>query len=86
MLLHGGTILHIDNTLYYPKSHRNLLSFKDIRLNGHHIKIRDDGGIEYLCIIKHNLDIKYVMKKLSTLSSGLYYTCISIIEAHTAVN
>lgn len=33
MLLRGGIILHIDNALYSPKSHKNLLSFKDIRLN-----------------------------------------------------
>ena len=27
----GGTIFEIDDALYSPKSHRNLLSFKDIR-------------------------------------------------------
>lgn len=32
ILLLGGTKLHIDNALYSSKSHRNLLSFKDICL------------------------------------------------------
>lgn len=36
VLLRVGTILHINNALYSPKSHRNLLSFKDIRQNGYH--------------------------------------------------
>ena len=50
MLLHGGTILHIDNALYSPKSHRNLLSFKDICLNGYHIETWDDRGIEWISL------------------------------------
>lgn len=78
--------MHIDNALYSLKSHKNFLSFKDICLNGYHIETRDDRGIEYLCIIKHNSDIKYVLEKLPTLSSGLYYTYISTTEAHTTVN
>ena len=59
MLLYGGTILHIDNTLYSSKTRRNLLSFKDIHINGYHIEIRDDEGIEYLCIIKHMIYTKH---------------------------
>lgn len=50
------------------------------------IETGDDGGIEYLCVTKHNSDTKCVMRKLSALSSGLYYTYISTIEAHTTVN
>nr|KYP53265.1 hypothetical protein KK1_024892 [Cajanus cajan] len=34
ILLPGGTKLHIKNALYSFKSYRNLLSFKDIHLNG----------------------------------------------------
>ena len=30
LLLHGGTLLIIDNALYRSKSHRNFLSFKVI--------------------------------------------------------
>lgn len=38
ILLPEGTILHINIALYSSKSHRNLLSFKDIRSNGYHIE------------------------------------------------
>ena len=86
VLLSGGIILHIENALYSSKSNRNLLSFKDIRLNGYHIETKDDGGIEYLYITQQNLDKKCVMDKLPAFSSGLYYTYISTIEAHAIVN
>jgi len=42
--------LHIKNAFYSPKSNRNLLSFKDIRLKGYHIKTNNEGDIEYLYI------------------------------------
>lgn len=71
--------MHIDNALYFSKSHINLLSFKDIRLNGYHIERRDDEGIEYLCITKHNSYKKCVMEKLLIVSYGLYYTYNSTI-------
>jgi len=35
ILLPRDTILHIKNVFCSPKSNRNLLSFKDIRLNGY---------------------------------------------------
>lgn len=38
ILLPEGTNFLINNALYSPKSHRNLLSFKDIRLNDHPIE------------------------------------------------
>jgi hypothetical protein len=44
ILLYGGTKLHIKNALYSSKSYRNLLSFKNIRLNGYHIETRNEGG------------------------------------------
>lgn len=72
----GGTKLNIKNALYSFKSHRNLLSFKAIRINGYHIEIRDDRGIEYLCIRKHDLDKICVIEKLPTFSSSLYYTIL----------
>ena len=37
-ILPGGTRLSIVNALYSPKSQRNLLSFKDIRINGYHVE------------------------------------------------
>jgi len=41
ILLPRGTRLHIKNACYSPKSNRNLLSFKDIRLNRYHIEINN---------------------------------------------
>lgn len=64
----------------------NLLSFKDIRLNGYHVKTRYDGGIEYLYIIKHNLDKTCIMENLPVISLGLYYNCTSTIEARAIIN
>jgi hypothetical protein len=82
----GGTNLNIDNALYSPKSKRNLLSFRDIRLNGYHLETRNEESIEYLCITRHELDKTCVLEKLPTFSSSLYYTYISTIEAHAIVN
>jgi len=86
VILCGGTNLNIENALYSPKSHRNLLSFKDIRLNGYHIETRNERNVEYLYITRHNLDKISVVEKLPAFSSGLYYTYISAIEAHVIVN
>ena len=82
MLLHNGTRLYIKNTFYSPESARNLLSFKDIRLNGCHIETNSEGDKEYLNIVRHNLSRKCILEKLSSFSCGLYYTNISTIETH----
>jgi len=50
VLLPRGTRLYIKNAFYSPKSNRNLLSFKDIRLNGYYIETNNEGDIEYLYI------------------------------------
>jgi hypothetical protein len=84
--LYGGTQLYIDNALYSSKSNRNLLSFRDICLNGYHLETRNEGSIEYLCITRYELDKTCVLGKLPAFSSSLYYTYISKIEAHTIVN
>ena len=86
VILCGGTNLKIENALYSPKSHRNLLSFKDIRLNGYHIETRNERDVKYLYITRHNLDKISVVETLHVFSSGLYYTYISAIEAHVIVN
>ena len=86
ILLPGGTKLHIDSALYSPKSQRNLLSFKDIRKNGYHIETTNEGNIEYLYITMMIKDKKYILEKLPSFSSGLYYTYISTIEANANIN
>ena len=42
ILLHIGTKFIIEDTLFFTKSQRNLLSFKDIRLNGYHIETMNE--------------------------------------------
>ena len=38
IVLPNGTKFQIDDALYFNKSNRNLLSFKDFRRNGYHIE------------------------------------------------
>ncbi|KAB1998668.1 hypothetical protein ES319_D12G105500v1, partial [Gossypium barbadense] len=50
ILLPKGTKFFIDDALFSTNSKRNLLSFKDIRINGYHIENMDEKNIEYLYI------------------------------------
>ncbi|TYJ00922.1 hypothetical protein E1A91_A13G118400v1, partial [Gossypium mustelinum] len=47
ILLPKDTKIVIDDALYSTKSQRNLLSFKDIRLNGYHIETINEKIIEW---------------------------------------
>ena len=49
--LPNGTRFHINDALYSNKSRRNLLSFKDIRINRYHIVTMNEENVEYLYII-----------------------------------
>jgi len=64
VLLPRGTRLNIKNAFYSPKSNRNLLSFKDIRLNEYHIETNNEGDIEYLYITQIESNKKCVLEKL----------------------
>ncbi|TYJ40164.1 hypothetical protein E1A91_A04G120500v1 [Gossypium mustelinum] len=86
ILLPKGTEFIIDDTLYSTKSQRNLLSFKNIRLNRYHIETMNEKNVEYLYITSDECGKKYVLERLPTFSSGLYYTCISVIESHVTTN
>ena len=86
ILLPGGTKLFIDNALYSTKSKRNLLGFKDIRRNGYHVETKTEGNQEYLDITNIVSGKKCIVEKLSSLSSGLYYTFISTIEINVVIN
>ena len=44
IMLPCGTIFHINDALYSVRSRRNMLSFKDIRLNGYHIETTYDNN------------------------------------------
>ena len=53
IILPKGTKLILNNSMFSPKSRRNLMSFKDIRENGYHIKTIDEMNLEYLGITKN---------------------------------
>ena len=48
--LPNGTRFHINDALYSSKSRRNLLSIKDIHINGYHIETMNEDNVEYLYI------------------------------------
>ena len=50
IMIPKGTRFHINDALYSSKSTRNLLSFKDIRINGYHIETMNDGNKKCLYI------------------------------------
>ncbi|BBH02520.1 Disease resistance protein CC-NBS-LRR class family [Prunus dulcis] len=85
IMLLNGTILPIPDALYSFNSRRNLLSFKDIRLNSYHVETKKEENMEYLCITSSDTQ-KRILEKLCALSSGLYYTTIHSIEAHSVMD
>ncbi|GAV67070.1 hypothetical protein CFOL_v3_10579, partial [Cephalotus follicularis] len=85
-VLSNGTQIRITNALYSTKSRRNLLSFKDIRLNGYHFETTNENGKEYLYIVGNASGRKQILEKLSGLSSGLYIMKIRAIESHNVVD
>ena len=70
IMLPNGTILSIQNALYATRSTRNLLSFKDIRLNGYHIETKSAENVEYLCITSNDTQ-KRILEKLCGLSKWI---------------
>ncbi|TYJ15310.1 hypothetical protein E1A91_A10G175800v1, partial [Gossypium mustelinum] len=86
IVLPEGTKFIIDDALYSTKSQRNLLSFKDIRLNGYHIETMNEKNVEYLYITNVECGKKYVLERLPTFSSSLYCTHISAIKSHVTTN
>jgi hypothetical protein len=86
ILLPEGTKLIINDVLYSSKSRRNLLSFKDIRRNGYHIKTMTENNIKYLQIITIKYGQKIILEKMEALSSELYCTNISSIKSNMVSN
>lgn len=82
-LLPNKTHIHIQEALYSSKSTRNLLSFKDIRLNGFHVETTNENEKEYLLITSNTVDNKRVLEKFHSVSSGLYVTSIRVLESHS---
>ena len=86
IILPKGTKFCIHNALYSFKSRRNLISFKDIHLNGYHVETTNEGSDEYLYITSIISCQKLILEKLSAFSSGLYYTTIRTIESHVVMH
>jgi hypothetical protein len=86
IILPEGTKFCINDALYSFKSKRNLISFKDIRLNGYHVETTNEGNDEYLYITSIILGQKLILKKLLAFSSGLYYITIRTIESHVVMH
>jgi hypothetical protein len=86
IMLHNETRFIIDNVLFFTKSMRNLLNFKDIRLNKYHIETVNDNDIEYLYIVSNVSTGKQILEKLFVLSLGLYYTSFGTIEVNAIMN
>ena len=78
IVLPNGIKFQIDDALYYNKSNRNLLSFKDIRRNEFHIETMSHNGNKYLLIIRQ----KQILEQLISSSCGLYQTTIKPLESH----
>ena len=83
--LPNETRFHINDTLYSSKFRRNLLSFKDIRINGYHIETMNEDNVEYLYITSIIYGQKLIMEKLSAFSFGLYHSTIKSIESYVVV-
>ena len=86
IILSKGTKLQIEDALYSNKSSRNLLSFKDIRRNGYHIKTMNHDANEYLLITFIISRQKCILEQLPSLSCGLYQITIRSIESYTIMN
>jgi hypothetical protein len=86
IVLPKGTKFYNDDALYSSKSRRNLISFKDIRLNGYHVETTNEGSDEYLYITSIISGQKLILEKLPAFSSGLYYTTIRTVESHVVMH
>ena len=84
IMLPKGIKLCIDDVLYSSKSSKNLLNFKDIRYNGYHIEINNEGSEEFLYITSIVSGQKLILEKLPIFSSGLYCTTMRTVETNVA--
>ncbi|WZZ50510.1 hypothetical protein YC2023_050617 [Brassica napus] len=79
------TKFSINNTLFSPNSKRNLLSFKDIYLQGFDTQSVTEDGKKYMYITLEKSGKQKVLEKLPKLSYGMHHTYISAIESHLVI-
>jgi len=77
-ILPNETKFFIKNALFSPKSKSNLLSFNDIYFYGYNTQCATKRNMKYMYHITYTLGKKYILEKLSKLSSGLHYTYINV--------
>ena len=77
-MLPSGTRFHINDALYSNKSTRNLFNFKDIHINGYHIKTMNEGSKECIYITSIVYAKKLIMEKLAAFSFGVYHINIKL--------
>ena len=85
LMMPNGTHLEISDALYSPKSKRNLLSFKDIRMNGLHVETKGEGKKEFLLIYENVQGHKKVLETISAISMGFYCAHINLIEVNVTM-
>ena len=73
----------IKDALFSLKSKRNLLTFNDIYLHGYDTQSATEGNMKYMYLTTYISGKKYILEKLSKLSSGLHYTYINVIDEST---
>ena len=86
MMLPNTTHLFIKDALFSISSRRNLINFKDIKMNGYHIEAVSESNEEYLCIITSIESQKQILEKLGACFSRLYSTTISNVELHSIIS
>ncbi|XP_056844750.1 retrovirus-related Pol polyprotein from transposon TNT 1-94 isoform X2 [Raphanus sativus] len=84
-MLPNGTKFSINNALYSPNSKRNLLSFKDIYLQGYETQSATENGKKYMYITSEKSGKNLVLEKFPKLPSGLHQTYINAIESNLVV-
>ena len=82
LVLPHGTVLHLEDALLSGRSRRNLLSFRDVRLNGYHIETLLENGIEFLCVTSQKQGNRVILEKLEMDSFGLYTIPVRAHESY----
>jgi hypothetical protein len=69
----------IEDALLYPNSTRTLISFRDIRKSGLHVRTHEDNKEEFLLITKSFGYGHKVLERIYSTPSALYNTCIKSV-------
>jgi transposase InsO family protein len=76
--LKNGTTLRISDAIFLPDARRNLLSLKDIRLNGFHISTESSKGVNIINLIGNVNGMQSVLETFPEVKNGLYLAEIAL--------